>query len=328
MKNLTQTESQQLIERMMTGTMSHFEMTKTLMDLAQKGETSDEIIGAIHAMRAHMQTIQAPTSSVDTCGTGGDGKNTFNISTTVALVVAGAGVPVVKHGNRKASSMCGSADVLEELGVNINLTPKQAEKVLSHVGVVFLFAPLYHPAMKHVASVRKELGIRTIFNFLGPFCNPAKVRRQVVGVPNLEALETLSHVAKELEYEYLALVTSTDGMDEISPAAPSYIRIIRNSHVISLQIDPKKYGIHHPSIEDIMGGNVRKNASMIQTVLNGEKGAPRDTVLLNASVALLVSGKASTIEHGLELAAKSIDSKAAKNTLEALIHSSHNHEHS
>ncbi|PIZ66173.1 anthranilate phosphoribosyltransferase [Candidatus Roizmanbacteria bacterium CG_4_9_14_0_2_um_filter_39_13] len=328
MKNLTQKEAQQLIERMMSGEMSQIEMGKMLTDLAQKGETPDELIGAIGTLRSCMQTIQAPIGSVDTCGTGGDGKNTFNISTAVSLVVAGVGVPVVKHGNRKASSSCGSADVLEELGVNINLTPDQAKNVLETIGIVFLFAPIYHPAMKYVASVRKELGIRTIFNFLGPFCNPAKVRRQVVGVPNLEVLETLSHVAKELEYEYLALVTSTDGMDEISPAAPSYIRIIKNSQVSSLEIDPKKYGIHHPSIEDIIGGDVRKNVSMIQTVLNGEKGAPRDTILLNTAMALLVSGKAVTIEHGLELAAKSIDSGAAKHTLEALIHSSHNHEYS
>ena len=328
MKNLTQKETQQLIERMISGEMSQIEMGKTLKDLAQKGETSDEIIGAIYTMRSHMQTLQAPIGSVDTCGTGGDGKHTFNISTVVSLVVAGVGVPVVKHGNRKASSSCGSADVLEELGVNINLTPDQAKNVLESIGIVFLFAPIYHPAMKCVASVRKELGIRTIFNFLGPFCNPAKVRRQVVGVPNLELLETLSHVAKELDYEYLVLVTSTDGMDEISPAAPSYIRIIRNSHVSSLQIDPKKFGMYHASLEDIIGGDVRKNVSMIKTILNGEKGAPRDTVLLNAAVALLVSGKAVTIEHGIELAAESIDSKAAKNTLKALIHSSHNHEYS
>ncbi len=328
MKNLTQKETQQLIERMMSGEMSHVEMGKALTDLAQKGETPDEIIGAIYTMRSRMQLLQAPIGSVDTCGTGGDGKNTFNISTAVALVVAGAGVPVVKHGNRKASSSCGSADVLEELGVNINLTPDQAKNVLESIGVVFLFAPIYHPAMKYVASVRKELGIRTIFNFLGPFCNPARVRRQVIGVPNLEVLETLSHVAKELDYEYLALVTSTDGMDEISPAGPSYIRIIKNSQVSSFEIDPKKFGMHHGSLKDIMGGDVEKNASMIQTILNGEKGAPRDTVLLNAAMAFLVSGKASTIEHGLELAAESIDSRAAKHTLEALIHSSHKHEYS
>jgi len=267
MKNLTQKETQQLINRMMSGEMSHAEMGKLLTDLAQKGETPDEIIGVIGALRSRMQRLQAPIGSVDTCGTGGDGKNTFNISTAVALVVAGAGVLVVKHGNRKASSSCGSADVLEELGVNINLTPDQAKRVLESIGIVFLFAPMYHPAMKYVASVRKELGIRTIFNFLGPFCNPARLRRQVVGVPNLEVLETLSQVAKELEYEYLALVTSTDGMDEISPAAPSYIRIIKNSQVSFLHIDPKNYGMHHASLEDIMGGDVQKNASIIRNIL-------------------------------------------------------------
>ena len=328
MKNLTQKETQQLINRMMTGEMSRVEMGKMLKNLAQKGETPDEIIGAIGALRSRMQTLQAPIGSVDTCGTGGDGKNTFNVSTAVALVVAGTGVSVAKHGNRKASSSCGSADVLEALGVNINLTPDQAKNVLESIGIVFLFAQLYHPAMKYVASVRKELEIRTIFNFIGPFCNPAGVRRQVVGVPNLEVLETLSHVAKELEYEYLALVTSKDGMDEISPAAPSYTRIIKNSHVSSLEIDPKKYGFHDESIEDIIGGDVQKNASIIRNILNGVKGAQRDTVLLNAAMALLVSGKATTIEHGLKLAAKSIDSRAAKHTLEALIHSSHNHEYS
>jgi len=323
MKNLTQNETQQLIGQMMSGEMSQVEMGKTLTDLAQKGESPEEIIGAVYTMRSRMQILQVPIGSIDTCGTGGDGKNTFNISTVAALVVAGANVPVVKHGNRKASSKCGSADVLEELGVNINLTSDQAKRVLESIGIVFLFAPIYHPSMQYVAPVRKKLGIRTIFNFLGPFCNPARVRRQVIGVPNLKVLETLSHVAKNLEYEYLALVTSADGMDEISPAAPSYIRIIQNSQVSSLEIDPKKYGIHHASIEEIIGGDVRKNASIIQMILNGEKGAPRDTALLNAALALLVSGKVVSIEHGLELAEKSIDSRAAKNILEALIHSSH-----
>ncbi|PIZ63671.1 anthranilate phosphoribosyltransferase [Candidatus Roizmanbacteria bacterium CG_4_10_14_0_2_um_filter_39_13] len=328
MKNLTRIESQKLIEQMMSGEISQKEMAKILKDLAQKGETLDEIIGAIYAMRSHMKSIQAPNSSVDTCGTGGDGKNTFNISTAAALVVAGAGVPVVKHGNRKASSKCGSADVLEELGVNINLKPYQAEEILESIGIVFLFAPIYHPAMAQVVPIRKQLGIRTIFNFLGPFCNPARVRRQVIGVPNLEVLETLSHVATELEYKYLALVTSRDGIDEISPTAPSFIRIIKNSHVSSLQIDPKKYGIHHVSLDDIIGGDARKNASMIHSVLSGKKGTLRDTVLLNAAMTLLVSGKALDMNHGIELASKSIDSGAAKNILKALIHSSNNHEHS
>ncbi len=328
MKNLTQRESQQLIERMMSRGMSHSEMAKTLKDLAEKGETSDEIIGAISAMRKSMQTIKVPAGSVDTCGTGGDGKHTFNISTAVALVVAGAGVPVVKHGNRKASSNCGSADVLEELGVNIHLTPKQAEEVLASTGIIFLFAPLYHLAMKYVAPVRKELGIRTIFNFLGPFCNPARLSRQVIGVPNRTMLETLTHVAKALEYEYMALVTSDDGIDEISPAAITHVRIIKGPDVSSYDIDPKEYDIHHSSLDNIIGGDGEKNASIIHSILRGEKGAPRDTVLLNAAMTLVVAGKASSFNQGIELAAKSIDSGAAKNTLEALIYSSHNHEHS
>jgi anthranilate phosphoribosyltransferase len=328
MKNLTQKESQQLIERMMNGDMSREEMKMTLKDLAEKGETPDEIIGAIAAMRAAMQTIRAPVGSIDTCGTGGDGKHTFNVSTAVALVVAGAGVPVAKHGNRKASSTCGSADVLEEFGVNINLTPDQAKKVLESIGIVFLFAPLYHPAMKYVVPVRKELGIRTIFNFLGPFCSPARVSRQVIGVPDLKTLKTLTHVAKELDYEYLALVTSVDGMDEISPAAPSHIRIIKGTDMLSYDIDPKKYDMHHSSLKHIIGGNASENAAIIHSILNGEVGAPRDTVLLNSAMALLIAGKASSFEQGLELVASSIDTGVAQNKLESLIHSSHNHEHS
>ena len=328
MKNLTRKESQQLINQMMTGTMSRAEMAKTLKGLAEKGETPDEIIGAIIAMRNTMQTIQAPEESIDTCGTGGDGKHTFNISTAVALVVAGAGVLVAKHGNRKASSTCGSADVLEEFGVNINLTPQQAEEVLASTGIVFLFAPLYHPAMKYVVPVRKELGIGTIFNFLGPFCNPARVSRQVIGVPNTDMLEKLTLVAIELDYECIALVTSDDGTDEISPAAITHVRIMKGSDVSSYDIDPKQYDIHHSSLDDIIGGDGEKNASMIYAVIRGKKGAPRDTVLLNGAMALVVAGRASSFKQGITLAAKSIDSGAAKNTLEALIYSSNHYEHS
>ncbi|MDA1317310.1 MAG: anthranilate phosphoribosyltransferase [bacterium] len=322
MKNLTQQETQRLIERMMNGGMSQYDMAETLKNLAQKGETPDEILGAIHALRSNMQTIQASAGSIDTCGTGGDGKNTFNISTIVALVVAGAGVPVVKHGNRSISSKCGSADVLEELGVNIHLKPHEAQKVLNRAGIVFLFAPVYHAAMKHVVKVRKELGMRTIFNVLGPFCNPANVSRQVIGVPNLDILATLTQVAQKLLYDHVALVTSEDGMDEISPTAKTYVHIIKGSELSSLEINPHDYGIHHTSLSEILGGDPYKNASIIRSVLNREMGAPRDTVLLNAALALHIAGKASTFEEGIEMAKVSIDSGAAKAKLALLISSS------
>jgi len=319
MKNLSQSKAQQLIEHMMSGSMSHQDIVDTLRALAEKGEHADEIVGAVRAMRSRMMQISAPLESIDTCGTGGDGKHTFNISTTVALVVAGTGVPVVKHGNRKASSLCGSADVLEELGVKIALTPLQAKNILSKVGTVFLYAPIYHPTMKYVARARQELGTRTIFNLLGPFTNPAKVTRQIIGVPNPEILEILTKVAKNLDYKYLALVTSEDGLDEISPVAKSKIKIIHGSRESSIEVNPNQYGMHHTSLEKIIGGDAKKNSRIILSVLNGKKGLARDVVLLNAAMAILVSGRANSFDQGLYIAKRSIDSGAAQKILESFI---------
>ena len=266
-----------------------------------------------------MQKIKVSGLVIDTCGTGGDGKGTFNISTATALVVAGAGVKVAKHGNRSASSFCGSADVLEELGVNIQMTPRQAEDCLQKVGITFLFAPLFHPAMKHVAGVRKELGIRTVFNFLGPFVNPARVRRQIVGVSDRNIAEKLMEVAKYLDYEHLLIVISDDGLDEISISNKTRIFEIKNNRVRKFTMMPENFGIKRASIETIKGRDAKINAKIIERILEGEKGPKRDVVILNSAAALYVAGKVKDINSGIKLAEESIDRGKAKKILEQLI---------
>ena len=255
---------------------------------------------------------------LDIVGTGGDGAGTFNISTASSFVVAGCGVKVAKHGNRAASSKCGSADVLEALGVNINLAPKQAGKILEKVGMVFLFAPLYHPAMKNIAPVRRELGIRTVFNFLGPFLNPANTKIQLLGVPNIEIAEKLAKVASKLKFTHLMIITSLDGMDEITTTESSRVFEVNGSQIKSFIINPQKYGIKKAFKKELLGGDPKQNAGIIQDILEGKKGPKRDIVVLNSGAALYLGGKAKSISEGIKLAEKLIDSKAAKQVLEKL----------
>ena len=320
-ENLTQEESHQLLVAMMKGEMSQGQIAALLTALRMKGETIEEILGFIIAMRENMVTIQEKQSdnAIDVCGTGGDGKGTVNISTAVAFVVAGCGVQVVKHGNRAASSKSGSADVLEALGIKINLTPEQAQNILQKVGMVFLFAPLFHPSMKQVAMVRKELQIRTIFNFLGPFANPASVKRQLIGVPNKEIAETVAEVGKKLGYEHLMIVTSEDGLDEISISSKTHVFEIRENTVTKSVIDPKDFGFQISSAKEISGGNAAENASLMRDLFDGKKGAIRDMVVLNSSVALLVAGKVKNIAEGIQLARASIDKGRAKKVLDNVI---------
>ncbi|HSW88669.1 MAG TPA: anthranilate phosphoribosyltransferase [Candidatus Saccharimonadales bacterium] len=316
-QDVTSTETGFLLAEMMRGKVSDIRISALLTALAMKGETVDEIIGFIQTMRAHMVTLTT-IDAIDVCGTGGDGKKTFNISTAVAFVVAGAGVKVAKHGNRAASSLCGSADVLEKLGVHIALEASQAQAVLEKVGMVFLFAPLFHPSMKSVSLVRKELGVRTVFNFLGPFCNPAGVKRQLIGVPSIAVAEKLIQVGKKLRYEHLILVTSEDGLDEISVSQKTYLYELKSDVISRLILDPKEYGFRY-SADSIQGGTVDINAEIITNVLDGIIGQQRDIVLLNSAVALYVSGKTASIKEGLILAKKSIDSGSAKAVLENLV---------
>lgn len=324
--HLTSKEAGFLLEEIINGQLNPSQVAAFLIGLRTKGETVEEITGLIQTMRKHMLTIKAPKGTIDIVGTGGDGSGSFNISTAASFVVAGAGVPVAKHGNRAASSKCGSADVLEALGVNIQLTPEQAEKVLKRVGMVFLFAPLYHPAMKHIAPIRKELGVRTVFNFLGPFLNPANVKRALIGVPNKVIAKKLAQVAAKIGYDNTMLVSSSDGMDEISTLAKSHAFIVQKKNVQAKTIRPiaKKSreagsgSARKATKNDVLGGDVLSNVAIIQTILQGEKGPKRDIVVLNSAYALVVAGKAKDVREGLRMAERSIDGGSAKQILENL----------
>lgn len=318
-QDLTEEEAKGFIDLCAKVELTVSQIASFLTALSIKGETVEEIVGLISGMRQYMTKISAPAGTIDTCGTGGDGAKTFNISTAVALVVAGAGVRVAKHGNRAASSKCGSADVLEELGVNINLTPEAASQVLSQVGLVFLFAPLYHPVMKIIGPVRKELGFRTVFNLLGPFLNPAGVGSQVIGVPTIALAKKLAKVAKHLNYQHLILVSSEDGLDEASIAGSSLIIEIKGQQLKQTLINPRQFGLAKASLKDIEGGDAASNARIITHLLSGALGPKRDIVLLNSALALMVAGKAATIERGIALAKVSIDTGQARNILEHLI---------
>ena len=304
---------------MLAGKLLPTQIAAILTALRMKGETVNEILGFVTVMRKHMVKIKAPGMVIDTCGTGGDGKGTFNISTAVAFVVAGAGIKVAKHGNKNVSSLCGSADVLEALGVNINLGPKQAEELLRKTNFTFLFAPLFHPAFKHVVPVRKELKIRTVFNFLGPFVSPASVKRQVIGVPNIVLVENLSKVASLLNYQHLLLVSSEDGLDEISLSARTIGYEIKDKKIRKIVIDPTDFGFDRVSLVDIKGEDAKTNARIIKNILTGGEGAGRDIVLLNSAAVLLVAGSVNNLREGILLAEESLKEGRAMRVLEKVI---------
>ncbi len=317
--NLTTWESELLMKEMLQGNLTQVQIAAILVALRMKGETHEEILGFIKVMRKKMNKVKIGGLVIDTCGTGGDGSGTFNISTAAALVAAGVGIKVAKHGNRSASSLCGSADVLEKLGVNIQLTPEQAEECLENVGITFLFAPLYHPAMKYVVPVRKELGFRSVFNFLGPLLNPSGVKRQIIGVPNKEIAEKLAEVAKRLDYEHLLIVTSGDGLDEISVSADTHIFELKNKQVTNRRVTPESFGFKKALRNELRGGDASYNADIICRILDGEKGPKRDVVVVNSAAALYIAGKVKDITEGIKLAEESIDSGRAKKILKNLI---------
>lgn len=316
--DLSKKEASFLLEKIIAGEINPIQSAAVLVALRTKGESVNEIAGFITTMRKRMVFVKAP-KSIDIVGTGGDGYGTFNISTAASFVVAGAGIPIAKHGNRAASSKCGSADVLEALGVNINLTAKQAEKVFNKVGMVFLLAPLFHPAMKQIAPIRKELGLRTIFNFLGPFLNPASTKRQLLGVPNEKIAKKLAIVASKLKFTHLMLVTSKDGMDEITTTTETKIFEVKDKKISSYIISPQKFGIMKAAKKDLMGSDSSKNAEIIQNILKGKKGPQRDIVVLNSAAAIYLAGKANTIAEGIQYAEKSIDEGSALQVLQKLI---------
>ena len=322
-KDLTEAQSGKLLKLLMEDKTTSGEIGEILKALADKGETVDEIAGFAKGMRALMVEVNNAVGAVDIVGTGGDGSNSFNISTTSAIVIAACGVPVAKHGNRAASSKCGSADVLEALGVNINLTPEKAEKVLEKTGMVFLFAPMFHPAMKKVGPVRKELKIRTIFNYLGPFLNPGKVKRMLLGVANQELALKFLDIAKKLDFKHLIIVSSNDGLDEISIADKTTALQLKNGKVEKFIIDPQKLGFKKYSKNDLVGGDGEVNARILKDILSGKEiGAKKDAIILNSAYGLLVAGKVTSADAGIALASDAIDSGKALKVLENLIEQS------
>jgi len=322
-RSLSQEEAAEAFDLVMSGAATPAQIGALVMGLRVRGETVDEIAGAARAMRAKVLTVRAPEGAIDTCGTGGDGKGTFNISTCAAFVVAAAGVPVAKHGNRAISSRSGSADVLKELGVNIEASPETISRCIAECGLGFMFAPVHHAAMRHVAQVRTELGTRTIFNLLGPLANPAGAKYQVVGVFGKEWVEPIAQVLALLGTIRAWVVHGSDGLDELTTTGISDVAVVDAGKVSTFRISPRNAGLPEARPEDLTGGNAVENAAHIRAVLGGLKGPLRDIVLLNAAAALLVGGKANTLREGVALASESIDSGKALAVLEALVPLSH-----
>jgi anthranilate phosphoribosyltransferase len=323
--HLDREEAAGAMEEIFEGVATPSQIGAFLTALRIKGETVEEVAGLAQVMRDKATHVEIPEDLgrpvVDTCGTGGDGANTFNISTTAAFVVAGAGAVVAKHGNRAASSKCGSADVLEALGVNINLKPAQVTACLQEAGIGFMFAPLFHPSMKYAGPVRREIGIRNVFNILGPLTNPAGAKRQVLGVPTQALAAKIAAVSRALGSEHTLVVNSTDGLDEISVCAETYVYEVSVSQpqIRERIIKPEDFGIKRHPGEVLVGGNAQDNRAITLEVLQGELTPQRDVVLLNAAAALLVSGLASDMQAGLEQAAEAVDSGQALQRLKDLV---------
>jgi anthranilate phosphoribosyltransferase len=316
---LEEEEARRALDITMAGEADPVEIAGFLMALRMRGETVSEITGAAQAMRARVLRVSAPDDAIDTCGTGGDNVGTYNISTACAFVLAGADVKVAKHGNRAVSSRAGSAQVLEALGVNINLTPSQVSRCIAETGIGFMMAPLHHEAMKHVAPVRQALGTRTIFNLLGPLTNPAGVKRQLVGVYARQWLEPLAHVLQRLGATNAWVVHGGDGLDELTTTAESHVAALENGRVRSFTVMPEEAGLPRATAEALRGGDAQKNAQALRALLEGEAGAYRDIVLLNSAAAFIVAGKAANLLQGVELAKQSLSSGRARAALERLV---------
>jgi anthranilate phosphoribosyltransferase len=329
-QSLSREEACGVMAEVLTGKCTDAQIAALLVALHMKGETVEEIVGFAEAIRAAAIPLSLHPDStvdvsgtgrdalVDTCGTGGDASGTFNISTATAFVVAGAGIRVAKHGNRSVTSKCGSADVMEALGVNINLPPARLAACLEEVGIAFLFAPALHSAMKHVQTARRELRLRTVFNLLGPLTNPAHATAQVVGVYSADLVEKLAEALSMLGLRRAMVVHGLDGLDEITVTAPTRIAEVRDGTVRSYEVTPEEFGMSRTSIDDISGGDAVANAAIIREILDGNKSARRDVVVLNAAAALVVGGEADHLVQAVPLAEKSIDTGAAADKLGAL----------
>lgn len=320
--DLSEAQMRDVFGEIMSGKATPAQIGALAVALRMKGETVDEITGAAKAMRGKSLKIRMGRSSdmlLDTCGTGGSGINTFNISTAVAFVSAGAGLKVAKHGNRGASSQCGSADVLEALGVNLNISPDRIKRCIEKIGIGFIYAPLFHIAMKYAIAPRKEIGIRTIFNLLGPLSNPANATSQVLGVYDIKLTETIASVLRNLGCRRALVVCGIDGLDEITIAGRTKITELNKGRLKTYFINPEKFGMRRSNLSRISGGDAKENANILLSILEGKKGPHRDIVLLNAAAALMAGCKADNFKDGIDLAKDSIDSGAAAEKLSRLI---------
>lgn len=329
--HLDRSEAEELMNEIMSGKATDAQIASFLTALRMKCETVDELIGFAKVIRAKAasikpksaDTVPGDTSAreplVDTCGTGGDATGTFNISTAAAFVVAGAGVRVAKHGNRSVSSICGSADVIEALGISLDLPPEVIERCIEETGIGFLYAPLLHDAMRYVVHARREMKIRTVFNLLGPICNPAGANAQVLGVYNEDLTEIMAQVLCELGTDRAFVVHGSDGLDEITISGESKISEVRNGEVRTYYITPEDFGIERAPLSDILGGDAKQNAEIVYGILSGDKGAKTDVVLLNAAAGLVAGGKAENLQQGVQLARESIVSGRAMNCLKNLV---------
>ena len=316
---LSRDEAASAFESMMAGEATPSQMGGLLMALRVRGETVDEITGAVSVMRAKMLRVTAPADAVDIVGTGGDGSGSVNVSTCASFIVAGAGVPVAKHGNRALSSRSGAADVLAALGVKIDLSPEQVGRCVAEAGIGFMFAPSHHPAMKNVGPTRVELATRTIFNLLGPLSNPAGVKRQMVGVFSRQWVQPLAQVLKNLGAESVWVVHGSDGLDEIALSGPTFVTALERGELRSFEATPEEAGLARVGGDALKGGDADANAVALKSVLDGRPSAYRDVALLNAAAALIVAGRAKTLKEGVELGARSLDSGAALGKLKQLI---------
>lgn len=330
-QSLSRDEARTIMAQILAGECTDAQIAALLVALHMKGETVEEIVGFAEAIRTAAAPIHSARNStidvsgterdalVDTCGTGGDASGTFNISTATALVVAGAGVRVAKHGNRSVTSRCGSADVVEALGVKLTLPPARVAQCLDEVGIAFLFAPAMHSAMKYVQPARRELRLRTVFNLLGPLTNPAHASAQVVGVYSAELVEKLAEALCMLGLKRALVVHGSDGLDEITITGPTRIAEVRNGAVHTYEVEPEQFGLKRATLDDISGGDVAANAAIIRAILDGLKDARRDVVLLNAAATLVAASRADSIAEAMPLAERSLDSGAAKEKLQSLI---------
>jgi len=320
-RDLTQTDMLALMQQIMGGQLSPAQIAGVLVALRIKGETVTEIAAAAQVMRELSTKVDVKDNGhlIDTCGTGGDGAQTFNISTASAIVAAAAGAKVAKHGGRSVSSTCGSADILEKLGVNVNLSPEQVARCVESIGVGFMFAPNHHSAMKHAAPVRRELGVRTLFNLLGPLTNPAGAQNQVMGVFLRDLTSKLAQVLQQLGSSHVLVVHGSDGMDEISISAPTFIAELKDGKITEYTVSPEEFGLKAAALNDIRVANADEAKAMLLDVFDKKPGAAHDIVLLNAGAAIYVAGLSDSLAHGIKKAAETISSGAAKNKLTQLI---------